>query len=337
MTPRVTIIVPCRNESGTIELLLKAILNQTFPIKQIKAVIADGISTDGTRDIIHAFAEKHPELAIELIENPERIIPAALNRAIEHSNGDVIVRLDAHSIPSTHYVETCVATLEETGAANAGGQWAIRPQTNKWMARAIAVAASHPLGAGDARYRVGGEAGPVDTVPFGAFRREWIERIGKFNRNLLTNEDYEYNFRIRQAGGLVWYDPAIKSVYIARGTLIALAKQYARYGFWKARMLIRHPGSVRWRQILPPSFVLTAILFGCMSIFIPTARLVFGAQMLIYVTFLLTAAVIEAGRRRDASLIMGFPLAIGTMHFSWGGAFLWGLVAALFGGWREAS
>ncbi len=337
MKPKVSIVIPCFNERQTIGLLLESILRQSFPIDQIEVFIVDGISTDGTRDIIHAFAEKQPELTMKLIENPERIIPAALNRAIEHAHGDVIVRLDAHSIPSTHYVETCVATLEETGAANAGGQWEIRPQADKWMARAIAVAASHPLGAGDARYRVGGEAGPVDTVPFGAFRREWIERIGKFNQNLLTNEDYEYNFRIRQAGGLVWYDPAIKSAYIARGTLIALAKQYARYGFWKARMLIRHPGSVRWRQILPPAFVLTAILFGCMSIFIPTARLIFGAQMLIYVISLLTAAVIEAGRRRDARLIMGFPLAIGAMHFSWGGAFLWGLATALNRGGHEAS
>src|SRR3989304_7761914 len=120
------------------------------------------------------------------------------------------------------------------------------------MARPIAAAASPPLGAGDAGYRVGSQAGEVDTVPFGAFRREWLERVGGYDESLQTNEDYELNVRLRRAGGKIWFDPSIRSVYYARSDLAQLWRQYYRYGFWKARMLLRYPGSIRWRPALPP-------------------------------------------------------------------------------------
>lgn len=328
MSVKVSIIVPCYNEHRTIGLLLEAIYGQTYPLSDMEVVIADGMSTDGTRDVIQAHSLAHPDLVVHVVDNRDRIIPAALNRAVEAAYGEVIIRLDAHSIPKPDYVERCLAVLDATGAANVGGVWEIKPSGEGWVARSIAVAAAHQVGAGDARYRTGGEAGEVDTVPFGAFRREWMKRVGPFNEDLLTNEDYEFNLRLRQAGGEIWFDPSIRSTYFARHSLPSLARQYARYGYWKARMLNRYPGSLRWRQALPMLFVLTTLMLVCAAIFWYPARLLLGVQLGLYAAIVVLMSMMEAFRKRDAGLISGFPLAIWIMHFSWGGAFLWSLLSA---------
>jgi glycosyltransferase involved in cell wall biosynthesis len=322
----VSVVVPCYNEAQTIGLLLEAVRRQTYPLADLEVVIADGMSTDDTREVVRSFAQLHPELAIRLVDNPDRIIPAALNRAIEQARGEVIVRLDAHSIPRPDYIRRCLNALEETGAANTGGVWEIRPSTERWIARSIAAAAAHPLGAGDARYRYGGEAGKVDTVPFGTFRREWIDRVGPFDESLPTNEDYEFNVRLRQAGGTIWFDPSIRSVYFTRGNLVSLARQYLRYGYWKARMLIRHPRTLRWRQGLPGLFVLLLLALVGAAPFSSPLRALLAVYLGTYTAVTLTAGVVEAIRRRDPALILGFPLALWTMHIAWGAAFLWGLV-----------
>ena len=320
-------IIPCYNEQASIGLLLEAIRRQTFQIDEIEVIIADGMSDDGTRDVIGDYASHHPEMTIHLIDNPQRIIPAALNVAIKIAIGNVIIRLDAHSAPRSDYVERCLAVFEETGAANVGGVWEIRPGRDTWIARSIAPAASHPLGAGDARYRISGEPGPVDTVPFGAFRREWLAKVGPFNEELLTNEDYEFNVRIRKAGGVVWFDPSIRSIYFARPDLRSLARQYWRYGFWKVRMLRLYPGTLRWRQALPPIFVLFIVILAVLAFPFPLARLLLAVQLGAYLFFTATAGLLESIRRNDMRLIIGFPLAIWTMHFSWGTGFIWSLLS----------
>jgi glycosyltransferase involved in cell wall biosynthesis len=335
--PGVSVIVPCFNERYTIRSLLQAIHDQTYPLTDLEVIIADGLSTDGTREAIRTFASEHPELDIRLINNQDRIIPAALNRAIEVARGEVIIRLDAHSIPRPNYVERCLMSLEKTGAANVGGIWEIKPGKDGWLPRSIAVAASHRLGAGDARYRTGGNIGEVDTVPFGAFKRGWMERVGFFDETLLTNEDYEYNYRIRQAGGVIWFDPEIRSIYFARPDLPSLAKQYARYGYWKAHMLLRFPGSLRLRQVLPPLFVLAGLILGLITPFWHQARFLLGVQLAGYILITILAGVWSALRMRDLGLLFGFPLAIWTIHFAWGGAFLWCLLTNILGGRRESS
>jgi hypothetical protein len=160
MPLRVSLIIPCYNEASTIGGLLSAIGDQTFPSHDLEVVIADGRSTDGTRRLIEEFAANRPGLRLTLVDNPDRSIPAALNRAIAASQGPVVIRLDAHSVPERSYIERCLGTLERTQAANVGGLWEIKPSRDTWIGRAIAAAGAHPLGAGDARYRTSGaEAG----------------------------------------------------------------------------------------------------------------------------------------------------------------------------------
>jgi hypothetical protein len=241
----------------------------------------------------------------------------------------VLIRLDAHAVPADDYLRRCLEVLEATGSANVGGVWEIRAGGDSWTARAIARAASHPLGAGDARYRIHGAPGAVDTVPFGAFPRSWIERIGPFDESLLANEDYEFNYRLRQAGGKVWFDPSIRSTYFARGTWGELWRQYARYGYWKARMLLRYPRSLRWRQAVPPVFVLTTAIEVAAGFAWPAAWLLLGIQWTAYASVLLLAGAAQAVRSRDRALVVGLPVSWGTMHLAWGASFWWGITEGL--------
>jgi succinoglycan biosynthesis protein ExoA len=324
----VSVIVPCYNEQTTIGLLLDALNQQTYPRQDMEVIIADGLSTDNTRQVIENYQIAHPELKIVVVDNKQRIIPAGLNQAIRASSGEFIVRLDAHSVPYPDYIERCVAALQAKFGDNVGGVWEIKPAGNGWMAKAIALAASHPLGVGDAYYRYSGSAKPVDTVPFGAFRRSLINRIGLFDETLLTNEDYEFNVRVREANGQVWLDPAIRSIYFARQTWTDLLRQYWRYGFWKGRMLRRYPHTLRWRQALPPLFVISLIGLFPIGLWIPIAHKLLIIELSIYFLALLFVAAVLAVQKKDFMLLVGIPLAISTMHFSWGTALLLSLMSS---------
>ena len=267
--PVVSVVVPCYNEQDTIGLLLAAIYKQTFPRTELEVVIADGMSTDDTRARVMEFVGSHQDLLVRIVDNPKKNIPSGLNIAIGAAGGEFIVRLDAHSIPYPDYVERCVAALRDGLGDNVGGVWEIRPGGSDWIARVIAVAAAHPLGVGDARYRLGGVPQAVDTVPFGAFRKDLVGRIGLYDETLLTNEDYEFNVRIRQAGGQIWFDPRIRSIYFSRANLRQLLTQYWRYGYWKGRMIRRYPHTLRWRQLLPPLFILGILSLALLSWFVP--------------------------------------------------------------------
>ncbi len=335
MTAQVSIVIPCYNERRTIGQVLEAIRRQTHPLRHLEVQVADGMSTDGTRQVIADYARAHPDLAVRIVDNPDRSIPAALNRAIASARGQVIIRMDAHALPHPDYVERCLETLERTGAANVGGIWEIHPGGHGWIARSIAAAAAHPMGAGDARYRTRGQAGPADTVPFGAFHREWLERVGGYDESLLSNEDYELNVRLRRAGGEIWLEPTIRSIYFARPGLGALARQYFRYGYWKSQMWVRNVGSLRWRQALPPLFVAATIGLGLLGLLWEPAWAFLGVQWGVYTVASSLFGAAEALRRHDLALAVGFPLAIWTMHLSWGSAFLWSLMTQVVGARRE--
>jgi succinoglycan biosynthesis protein ExoA len=298
---KVSVIVPCYNEQARIEQLLNAIYEQSYPFNEIEVIIADGMSTDQTRTVINRFQDNHPKLLVRIIDNLKRAIPSGLNR-------------------------NCVLALESGKGDNVGGIWRIQAGTSSWIAKSIAITASHPLAVGDAHYRIGGVAQEVDTVPFGAFRRELIEKIGMFDETLLTNEDYEFNVRVRKSGGKVWMDPSIHSIYFARSTLLELSEQYWRYGYWKAQMLRRYPETVRWRQALPPLFVLSLLCLGLLSIVWFLARWLFTIIVILYTIIICMAGIHSSIKHRDLSLVIGIPLATATIHLSWGLAFLWGIV-----------
>lgn len=325
MPPRVSIVIPCYNEQATISDLLEAIYQQTYPRSETEVIIADGLSEDATRDVIGDFQNMYPDFDVRIVDNRARSIPSAVNTAIKAARGETIVRVDAHSRPYPDYVERCLSALDAGLGDNVGGVWEIKPGSKSWMAESISVAAAHLLGVGNAGYRIGAQASAVDTVPFGAFRRSLIERIGLFDESLLSNEDYEFNARIRQAGGRVWLDPEIVSVYYARSTLRKLARQYWRYGYWKFRMLRRYPRTLRWRQALPPLFV--ASLIGLILFaWWPPAGWALILEFLIYGTVLLLAGLLSALRQRKIYLLIGLPLSIATMHLAWGGGFLWSMI-----------
>ncbi len=333
--PSVSVIVPCFNEEKTIALLLEAVRSQDYPSELIEVVIADGGSTDRTRQVIADFSADHPKMDIVVVDNLKRIIPAALNTAIAHAQHEVIVRLDAHCVPEHDYIRRSVENLLNRDASNVGGIWVIKPGNSTWIAKAIAYAAGHPLGVGDAKYRYTRTAAYVDTVPFGAYRRELIDQVGWFNEELLSNEDYEWNARVRQSGGKVWLDPEIRSTYFSRANLRQLARQYWRYGYWKWQMIRRYPATLRWRQAVPPLFVLAILTMIILLPFIPAVRIILPALLGIYVLILILAAIPQAIKEKDLKQLIGVPLAIMTMHFSWGTAFLWSMVSSKIGHFRK--
>jgi len=329
--PKVSIIIPCYNEEKTIGLLLKAIQKQDYPLTNIEIVIADSLSTDATKEKISEFIKSNPSVLIKVIDNAKQTIPSGINCAAKVSKGEILIRLDAHSEPNGEYVKTSVDLLKNNIAENVGGVWEIQPGEDTCIAKAIAKAAAHPLGVGDAKYRVSTKSQYVNTVPFGAFYKKTFENIGCFDETLLANEDYEFNTRLKNSGGKVWLDTRIRSKYYARKNLKELAQQYWRYGFWKVRMLKRYPATIRWRQAIPPLFMASVIFLGVLSIFISFTRIILGVEFAIYFLPLILAGLQTAIKHNDPCFLL-IPFAIITMHFSWGGGFLSSLFTSV---WKD--
>ncbi len=330
--PRVSVVVPCLNEAPFIGSLLEAIRLQDAP--PFEVVVVDGGSTDGTQAVVERYRREHPDARITLLAQPSGHIPVSLNAGIRAAAGEVIARVDAHSRPRPDYLRRLVGLLLDREAGVTGGRWEIEPGSTTRTAQAISWAGRHPLGAGDAAYRLAAEDGrvrPVDTVPFGCFTKARWAALGGFNEALQVNEDYEFNYRVRLAGEQVLFDPGAVAAYVARGTLGALARQYFRYGWWKVRMLRRHPASLRLRQLIPFGFVLTVVVLGLGSVFrrslLPWLALVLATYLLAVVG----AAVGVAARRRAWWAVPLMPAVFAVAHFAWGGGALACLMS--FGRW----
>ena len=337
----VSVIVPCRNERASVLELLDDLTRQDYPLAEV--IVVDNVSSDGTLEALERYRREHPAYPLQVLRCERIGQPAALNTGIRMATGEVIVRMDAHSRPDASYVGLGVHTVCDAGAGVAGGVWEIVPGRPTIVAQAIARGVSHPMGAGDAAYRTGRsmhEPMPVDTVPFGCFLKSTWERLGGFNERVLTNEDYEFNYRVRQSGRQVILDPRIRSTYYARPTLAALAVQYFRYGWWKGQMLKAHPKSLRWRQAVPAAFVATVValaaltaalgLAGYQVLFLVSALALIGLLAL-YGGALGYAAWRISGGRRTWAILPVLPLVFATIHFCWGGGVLVNLLS--FGRW----
>ncbi|MDO8970509.1 MAG: hypothetical protein Q7U74_07465, partial [Saprospiraceae bacterium] len=236
-----------------------------------------------------------------------------------------------HSVPAINYIERCLTDLKAGCGEMVGGIWLIQPSGQDWMAKSIAAAAAHPLGVGDALYRYATQPAWVDTVPFGAFHRQLVEKVGLYDETLLTNEDYEFNTRIRQAGGKIWLDPAIQSAYYSRPNLAMLARQYWRYGYWKYKMLQRYPKTLRWRQALPPIFTLSLLLLGSLSLIWSGMFYLLIFEIILYFFVLFAGSIAPARRKQEPLLLLGIPAAIASMHLSWGSGFIGSVIKSIFG------
>ena len=315
--PRVSVVLPIHNEARHIEACLERLIAQDYPRERLEILLVDGRSEDGTRDVLQRVQVRHPDVDLRLLDNPQRTVSHAMNVGIQAAHGEVIVRMDGHALPTDDYVSRCVAALEHSGAANAGGVFEAKGGTP--FGEAVAVATEHPIGAGDAKYRIGGSAGDVDTVPYGAFRREVFETVGLYDESLVRNQDYELNVRIRATGERIYFDPAIRCTYTPRGTVRALWSQYFQYGWWKVETIRRHPSSLRWRQLVPPTFVAGVLALGLTAPWWPLGALAFWLAIGTYLIAVL-AVSLRVARLRAAP--MHVLVAIVVLHGAWSSGFL---------------
>lgn len=310
----IAVVIPCRNEAAHVGDLLNAVAAQTRPVSEI--IVVDDRSTDTTRAAVRRWVDAHPAHTIRVVPGPGRGPGPAMNTGIRSTACDIIVRLDGHSVPAPTYVERACAVLSETDAGVAGGVWDIRPGAPTSVARAIAAVVSHPLGSGGALYRHAGASGPdrveVETVPFGVFRRSLWTQLGGFDETLAANEDYDFNYRARQAGVDVVLDRRVRATYFARPTLAALGRQYGRYGFWKRQMLRKDPRALHWRQI-PPIIVLPWVVLTLAWV-VAAPGLPSGVAAFAYPVLLLTVGVQCAGHGANP---LAAAAALATAHLAW--------------------
>jgi succinoglycan biosynthesis protein ExoA len=243
--------MPCLDEARYIELCLRTVLAQDYPRDLLEIIVADGGSTDGTRDLVARIGAEDPRVV--LVDNPRRVQAAGMNEAIRNARGDVVVRMDVHCEYASDYVSKCVEALERTGADNVGG--AQRAKAGSPFQRAVCAALDSPLGVGGAGYRSERREGFVDTVFLGAFPRRVFEQVGLYDPGAVTNEDAELNQRIHDVGGRVWLSREIVVYYYPRGSFQALARQYFRYGRGRARTLIKHGKFLSLRPAVPAMMV----------------------------------------------------------------------------------
>jgi len=309
--PDVAVVMSLLNEGSSLRPAVDAVLAQEYP-GSMTICLAVGPSAD-TEQVAAALESEHD--AVTVVANPAGTTSAGLNAAIRAASGAVIVRVDGHAELSPGYVRRAVETLNRTGAANVGGMQRAVGATAFEVA--VAAALGSRFGTGGAEFHVGGREGPTDTVYLGVFRRSPIEAVGLYDERLVRNQDYELNIRIRRAGGVVWFDPQLVVTYRPRGSFRALARQYFDYGRWKRRVVIQHPGSLRWRQAVPPLATVAVALSTIASLRWRRALLVPG----LYATAVAVAASKAAGRVATRLRLLGiFP----TMHLSWGVGFLIG-------------
>ena len=308
--PSISVILPVLNEEAHLEDAVHSILSQDYQGK-IEVILAVGPSHDRTLEIAQSISRR--DSRVVLVDNPSGRTAAGLNLALNKSQSPVVVRVDGHAQIPNDYLRLIVEILNKTGAVNVGGVMAAVGTTP--FERAVAGAMRSPLGVGASRFHTGGEAGVVDTVYLGAFRREALVAIGGFDERFTRAQDWELNFRLREKGGIVYFDPRLHVTYRPRSTVRALAKQYFEYGRWRRVVSRRHSGTINYRYLAPPFALVGFSLSVIAGFFLPICFI----PAAIYLLFVLAASVRIASSIREYFLLLA---VIPTMHFAWGAGFI---------------
>ncbi len=319
-SPRVSVIVPCRNEKDYIEACVRSILAQETPAAGFfEVIVADGMSDDGTREILERLKKEDSRLRV--IDNASRIVSPGLNAAIEAARGKIIIRMDAHTEYAEDYIDQSVRVLEETGADEVGGPWVARG--DRFVSRAVAAAFQSPFSAGGARGHDPTYEGDIDVVYLGCWRREVFERVGLFDEELVRNQDDEFDFRLKLAGGSIWQSPRIRSCYTPRGSLRKLFKQYMQYGYWKVRVIQKHKMPASLRHVVPGIFVLVLLTLPLASFIWPHAALIWFGLAGVYGICNVAASSLTAAHH-GWRLFFVLPFVFGCYHIGYGVGFVHG-------------
>jgi glycosyltransferase involved in cell wall biosynthesis len=319
--PQVSIVLPCRNEQGYIQACLQSALDQEPPQGGVEILVADGMSTDGTREYLEQMARQHPQ--IRILDNPGRIVSTGLNAAIRAARGDIIVRMDAHTIYAPDYVRQCLAVMNETGADNVGGP--MRTTAKTFMERAIRAVFHSAFAVGGARSHRADYEGYVDTVIYGCWKKSVFVRVGYFDEELVRNQDDEHNLRLTRAGGKIYQSPRIRSWYHVRGSLKTLFRQHMQYGYWKTLVIRKHQLPASFRHLVPGAFVGCLCLLTALGFFwFPAWRAAAGLGALYAVGALMVSLITAA--RTQWTLLPVLPVVVWSFHFGYGYGFLRGLL-----------
>jgi glycosyltransferase involved in cell wall biosynthesis len=313
--------MPVRNEAAYVGRSLAAVLAQDYPASLCEVIVSDGMSEDDTRRIVEAAGGG--DRRVRLVDNPGRIAPTGLNAAVRAAAGDIVIRVDGHCEIAPDYVSRCVAHLVRGEADGVGGSVETVGETP--VADAVARAMSSRFGVGDSAFRtLRGETRLADTVPFPAYTRELMKRVGPYDEELVRDQDDEYNYRIRSVGGRLLLAADVRSRYYSRSSISGVWRQYFQYGFWKVRVLQKHPRQMRMRQFVPPAFVAAWVALALAAAFHSPARLLIAWALAVYGAAALAAAILasEGSWRRVPAIAATFP----ALHFGYGAGFLTGLL-----------
>lgn len=320
--PFVSIIMPIRNEADFIERAIRSVLNNDYPPDKIEVIVADGCSDDGTQAIVERIASR--DSRIILLENPSRIVPAALNIGLHASHGDIFIPISGHAeIPPAFIRNSVKCLLEHPDAWVAGGY--MKTVSQGYVGKVIAAATQSPFGVGNARHRLGNFDGWVEVVPFGAHHKWILDKIGYFDEELVRNQDDEFFMRIVLAGGKIWLSSSIYSTYYSRNSLRKLWRQYFQYGFWRIRTLQKHGKPAMLRQIVPLLFVCSLVVLAFAGIVWRVFWWVLAVELMIYAAGL-TYGSVDVGRKAGWKYSCVVPVVFAILHFGYGIGSLWGII-----------
>lgn len=308
----VTIIIPIYNEEKYIETCINSLLLQDYSKSDMEWLFIDGESSDETINILNHFQLQYPEL-INIITNPSKTVPYAMNLGIEAAHGDYIIRLDAHADYPKDYISKCVYFLKKTDADNVGGL--IETKGSGTIGDAASKVLSSRFGVGNSKFRTNGFSGYVDTVPFGAFKKEVFQKYGLYDVRLTRNQDIELNYRIRKLGGKVFLTNDIRSTYYCRNTLYNFVKMNFNNGKWNVLTMYLCPGSMGIRHFIPLFFVISLLLLPVLSMISPVIKAIFLIELAMYLSLDLIYSLKAASNYKQFSILfLLFPL----LHISYG-------------------